>query len=347
MIQKEIESIIQGNNLTEEEMIECMKKIMSGDVTDSQIASFLTALKVKGEAVAEIVGGAKVMREKAEVVELQNYYTVDTCGTGGDKLGTFNISTAVAIIAAAAGIPVVKHGNRSVSSKCGSADVLEALGIKIDLSPEQVEKCVKALNIGFFFAPSFHKAMRFVGKTRKELGFRTIFNILGPLANPANAKAQVLGVFDEALTEPMAEVLKNLGVERALVVHGQDGLDELSTTTETKVTELKEGNIRTYIISPEEFGLERATIDDIKGGTSEDNAKIIKDLFEGQQGHKRDILLLNAAAALYVGKKADSVKIGIDLARELIDSGKAKAKLEEFISFTQEFYLKIDNIPSV
>lgn len=347
MIQKEIESIMQGHHLTEEEMIDCMKKIMSGDVTDAQIASFLTALKVKGEAVTEIVGGAKVMREKAEVVELQNYYTVDTCGTGGDKLGTFNISTAVAIIAAAAGIPVVKHGNRSVSSKCGSADVLEALGVKIDLSPEQVEKCVKTLNIGFFFAPSFHKAMRFVGKTRKELGFRTIFNILGPLANPANAKAQVLGVFDEALTEPMAEVLKNLGVERALIVHGEDGLDELSTTTETKVTELKEGHMMTYTIRPEDFGFERATIEDIKGGTAQDNAKIIKDLFDGQKGYKRDILLLNAAAALYVGKKVDHLEEGIKLAKETIDSGKAKAKLKEFIDFTQNFYLKIENIPSV
>lgn len=346
MIQTKIESIIQGNHLTEEEMIECMTKIMSGDVTDTQIASFLTALKVKGEAVSEIVGGAKVMREKAEVVELQNYYTVDTCGTGGDKLGTFNISTAVAIIAAAAEIPVVKHGNRSVSSKCGSADVLEALGIKIDLSPEQVEQCVKTLNIGFFFAPSFHKAMRYVGKTRKELGFRTIFNILGPLANPANAKAQVLGVFDETLTEPMAEVLKNLGVERALVVHGNDGLDELSTTSKTKVTELKDGFIQTYTITPETFGFERATIDDIKGGTAEDNATIIRDLFDGAKGYKRDILLLNAAAALYVGKKVNDLIEGIKMAEEIIDTGKAKAKLEEFISFTRSFYINIENIPS-
>lgn len=347
MIQKEIESVIQGNHLTEEEMINCMTKIMSGNVTEAQIASFLTALKLKGESIPEIVGGAKVMREKAEVVELQNYYTVDTCGTGGDKLGTFNISTAVAIIAAAADIPIVKHGNRSVSSKCGSADVLEALGIKIDLTPEQVESCVKTINIGFFFAPSFHKAMRFVGKTRKELGFRTIFNILGPLANPANAKAQVLGVFDKALTEPMAEVLKNLGVERALVVHGYDGLDELSTTTETKVTELKDGVIHTYTIHPEDFGFEIATIDDIKGGTAEDNAQIIKELFNGQKGYKRDILLLNAAAALYVGKKVENLQDGIELAKELIDSGKAKAKLEEFVEVTNGFYIKVESIPSM
>ncbi len=334
MIQKSIESIMNGVSLSEEEMIDCMTKIMSGDVTEAQMASFLTALKVKGESVAEIVGGAKVMREKAEVVELQNYYTVDTCGTGGDKLGTFNISTAVAVITAAAGIPVVKHGNRSVSSKCGSADVLEALGIKIDLTPEQVEKCVKETNIGFFFAPNFHKAMKYVGKTRKELGFRTIFNILGPLANPANANAQVLGVFDEKLTEPMAEVLKNLGVERALVVHGMDGLDELSTTSDTKVTELKDGELNTYIISPQELGFKKAEIEAIKGGLAEENAEIIRGLFRGDKGFKRDILVLNAAAALYVGKKADSLKEGIALAEEILDSGKAEEKLKEFVKFS-------------
>lgn len=215
MITKEIENIILGNSLTEEEMISCMTQIMTGEISDSQIASFLTALKAKGEAVSEIIGGAKVLREKAEVVELQNYYTVDTCGTGGDKLGTFNISTAVAILAAAGGVMVVKHGNRSVSSKCGSADVLEALGVKIDLLAEEVKECVKEINLGFFYAPNYHKAMKYVGKTRAELGFRTIFNILGPLVNPANAKAKVLGVFSETLTEPLAQVLKSLQVEKS------------------------------------------------------------------------------------------------------------------------------------
>lgn len=337
MINKDIENIIAGQDLSEEEMIECMTQIMSGEVTDSQIASFLTALKVKGEAITEIVGGAKVLREKAEVVELQNYYTVDTCGTGGDKLGTFNISTTVTFIAAAAGITVVKHGNRSVSSKCGAADVLEALGVKIDITPEQVEACVKSINIGFFFAPTFHKAMRFVGKIRKELGFRTIFNILGPLVNPAHANAQVLGVFDGQLTEPMAEVLKNLGVERALVVHGLDGLDELSTTTDTKVTELKDGMITTYILQPESFGFERATISDIVGGNASDNAFIIQEILNGQKGFKRDIVLLNAAAALYVGRKVESLQEGITLAEEIIDSGKALEKLESFIKMTNSF----------
>lgn len=337
MLGSNLEKVISGADLNEEEMIECMTQIMNGEVSEAQMASFLTALKSKGEAVSEIVGGARVLREKAEAVELQNYYTVDTCGTGGDKLGTYNISTAVAFIVAAAGITVVKHGNRSVSSKCGSADVLEELGIKIDLEPHQVEKCVKEINIGFFFAPIFHKAMKYVGKTRKELGFRTIFNILGPLANPANAKAQVLGVFDERLTEPMAEVLKNLGVKKALVVNGKDGLDELSITTETKVTELKDGKITTYIIKPEDYGFIRATIEDIQGGTAKDNANIIRELFNKKSGPKRDILILNAAAALYVGNKVNSITEGIELAKEIIDTYKAKEKLDEFIRVSNSF----------
>lgn len=334
MINKEIETIISGKSLTEEEMINCMTQIMSGDITETQIASFLTALKAKGEAITEIVGGAKVMREKAEAVELQNYYSVDTCGTGGDKLGTFNISTTVSFIAAAAGVTVVKHGNRSVSSKCGAADVLEALGVKIDLTPAQVEACVKEINIGFFFAPTFHKAMKYVGKTRKELGFRTIFNILGPLVNPAHAKAHVLGVFDESLTEPMAEVLKNLGVERALVIHGMEGLDELSTTTKTKVTELKDGSINTYWVKPEDYGFKRATVKDIEGGNAQENAEIIRSILKGEKGFKRDIVLLNSAAALYVGKKAENLEEGISLAKEMIDSGKAYEKLETFVKLT-------------
>lgn len=334
MIGKTIEKVIGGVDLTEEEMIECMTRIMSGEVTEAEIASFLTALKIKGEAVSEIVGGVKVLREKAEMVEIQNYYKVDTCGTGGDMLGTYNISTAVAILAAAAGVTVVKHGNRSVSSKCGSADVLEALGVQIDLTSKQVEECVKNIGIGFFYAPSFHKSMKYVGKTRKDLGFRTIFNILGPLANPAYANAQVLGVFSPMLLKPMAEVLKELGVERALIVHGMDGLDEISTSGPTQVAQLKNGEIETYTLKPEDLGIPRATIEDIKGGDAIENAQIIRRLFEGETGPKRDILLVNAAAALYVGKKVNSLEDGVKMAEIIIDSGRALNKLNEFVEET-------------
>jgi anthranilate phosphoribosyltransferase len=309
---------------------------MSGEATEAQMASFLTALKAKGESIEEITGGARVMREKAEAVELQNYYTVDTCGTGGDALGTYNISTAVSIIAAAGGVTVVKHGNRSVSSKCGSADVLEELGINIELSPEQVTQCVKDIGIGFLFAQKFHSAMRYVGKTRKELGFRTIFNILGPLANPANANAQVLGVFDRSLVYPMAEVLRELGLNKAMVVHGEDGLDEITISGNTYVCELNDGKLSEYTITPEEFDLARATVKDILGGDKTVNAQIIRDLLNGQTGPKRDILLLNAAAALYVGEKATSLNDGITKAAELIDSGKAFKKLNELIEKTRE-----------
>ena len=290
---------------------------------------------MKGETAEEITGGAKVMLKKAERIALENLYTLDTCGTGGDCSGTFNISTAVAFIAAASGIHVVKHGNRSVSSRSGSADVLEALGVNISLLPKQVEECVKVQNIGFLFAPTFHKAMRHAAGTRKELGFRTIFNILGPLTNPANAKSQVLGVFDEKLTEPLAKVLANLGVEHAMVVHGMDGLDEITITGETKVTEVKNGDINTYYITPEEFGIKRATRNDILGGDAIENAEIIKNILIGEKGPKRDIVLLNSGAALYVGKKAKSLQEGINYARELIDGGYALDKLNNYVEYTR------------
>lgn len=335
MLHENIQKMMTGVDLTEVEMMESMTKIMSGEITESQMASFLTALKMKGESVAEIVGGARVMREKADRLELQNFYTVDTCGTGGDHFGTFNISTATAIVTAAAGVKVVKHGNRSVSSKCGSADVLEALGARIDLTKEQVGSCVEQEGIGFFFAPLFHQAMKHVGKTRKELGFRTIFNILGPLANPANANAQVLGVFDEKLLEPMANVLLNLGVERAMVVHGREGLDEISISGETDVVEIKDGKLTRYVISPETFGLEKADIETIKGGGAVENAQIIRDIFQGEMGPKKDILLLNAGAALYVGKKVDTLAEGVALAKDMIDSGKALEKLNSFVQLTR------------
>lgn len=335
MLSKAINKLINKESLSEEEMILALDEIMEGRATDALVGSFLTALTIKGETIEEITGGAKVMRQKAEKIDLDSLYTLDSCGTGGDMAGTFNISTATAFICAAAGIPVVKHGNRSVSSKCGSADVLEALGANIMLMPNEVEDCVKSQGIGFLFAPSFHKAMKNVVKPRKELGFRTIFNILGPLTNPAKAKTQILGVYKENLTEPIARVLQNLGVEHALVVHGMDGLDEITITRETKVTELKNNSINTYTITPEDFNLSRGEVRDIVGGNAEDNANIIKELFKGDKSKKRDILLLNSGAALYLGKKANSINEGIEMAKEIIDSGLAERKMNDYIEYTR------------
>lgn len=329
-----VSKVINGSHLTESQMIEAMETIMEGRASDAIAAAFLTALRMKGETVEEITGGAKVMRAKAEKIDLGDIFTVDTCGTGGDGANTFNISTAVAFICAAAGLPVVKHGNRAVSSKSGSADVLEALGVNIALTPVQVEKCVREQNIGFLFAPTFHKAMKHAIGVRKELGFRTIFNMLGPLTNPANARGQVLGVFNPDLTEFMAEVLKNLGVERALVVHGMDGLDEITITDRTKVTELKDGKLNTYYIEPSDFGMELHPKKDIVGSDSLFNADIIKSVFAGEKGAKREIVVINAGAALYVGKRAETIAEGIKIAEEIIDSGKALKKLEEFTVFT-------------
>ncbi len=336
MLKAAVHKLISQKDLTEEEMIEAMNEIMEGEAQESLIASFLTALAIKGETIEEITGGAKVMRARAHRLELQDMYTIDTCGTGGDNSGTYNISTAVAFVAAAAGAPVAKHGNRSVSSKSGSADVLEALGVKLSLGPEEVQKCMEEIKLGFLFAPMFHTAMKHAIGVRRALGFRTVFNLLGPLTNPAFAKAQVLGVFDEGLTEPMAQVLKNLKVDRALVVHGMDGLDELTVTAETKITELNQGEIKTYYISPEEFGLSRCSLADISGGEAWENANIIKRLLNGEKGPKRDILLLNSGAALYVARIAESIASGIALAEELIDSGAAQKKLEAYIAYTQK-----------
>jgi anthranilate phosphoribosyltransferase len=332
-----LNQVIIGQDLSEDQMISYMNEIMSGEKSDIEIASFLTALKIKGEAVSEIVAGARVLREKAAPIDMGNLETIDTCGTGGDSSGTYNISTAVAIVSAAAGVSVVKHGNRSVSSQCGCADVLEACGVKIDLTPDQVKVCVDELQIGFLFAPTFHQAMRHVGPIRKDLGFRTIFNILGPLANPANAKAQVVGVFDESLTQIFAQVLKELGLNRALVVHGKDGLDEITITDETFVTELKDGYIHSYIINPESYGLKRAPMESIVGGDVTLNAKILKSVLSGELGPKRDILLLNSGAALYVAGKVDTIEAGIELAAKTIDEGLAIAKLEAFIAKTVSF----------
>ncbi len=336
MIRDAISRLLKMESLTEKQMMDAMNDIMEGKGSDILISSFLTGLRIKGETAAEITGGAKVMRNKAEKMDISDLYTLDTCGTGGDRSNTFNISTAVSFVAAAAGIYVAKHGNRSVSSKSGSADVLEILGANITLNPKQVEKCVRDINIGFFFAPSFHKAMKYAIKTRKELGIRTIFNILGPLTNPAHANAQVLGVFNPDLTEVMAEVLDNLGVERALVVHGMDGLDEISLADETKVTELKDGIIKSYFITPEQFGINRAVRKEVEGGEKEENAQIIKDIYSGVKGPKRDIVVLNAGVALYVGKKANSIQEGIEKSKDLLDSGKVMEKLNEFVEYSQK-----------
>lgn len=332
-----LEKVIAGNDLTEGEMMTYLGEIMSGDKSEAEIASFLTALKIKGESVSEIVAGAKVLREKAAPIDMGGLETIDTCGTGGDSTGTYNISTAVAIVAAAAGVPVVKHGNRSVSSKCGCADVLEAAGVKIDITPEQVKECVEGIDIGFLFAPTFHSAMRFVGPTRKALGFRTIFNILGPLANPANATSQVVGVFDERLTTIYGEVLKELGLKRVMVVHGKDGLDEITTTDETVVTELKDGTLTSYTIKPEDFGIERAKMEDLVGGETQLNVEILEAVLKGEKGAKRDILLLNAGAAFYIAEKTATIEEGITLAGKTIDDGLAYKKLEEFIEKTNMY----------
>ena len=328
MIKEAINLTVQGKSLTEAQMIGAMKDIMEGNATDAQIGSFLTAMRMKGETVDEITGAARVMREKVRAIKAPPY-TVDTCGTGGDMSHTFNISTTTAIVVAACGVSVAKHGNRSVSSSCGSADVLEALGIRIDLEPGKVEQCLEETGFGFMFAPLFHPAMKFAIGPRKEMGIRTVFNILGPLTNPAGAQRQVLGVFSDRLTEPMAQVLSNLGVTHAFVVHGEDGLDEITNTDRTRVTELNEGKVETYYISPEEFGFKKTGKKDLVGGSAAENAKITTDILEGQKGPKRNIVLMNAAAALIAGNKAEGFHEGVEKAGKAIDSGDALKKLNE------------------
>lgn len=336
MLKFAIDKVIKHENLTESEMIRAMNIIMEGKATESQIGGFLTALRMKGEILEEITGSAKVMRDKALTINMENDYTIDTCGTGGDGANTFNISTVVAFVAAAAGVMVFKHGNRSVSSKCGSADVLESLGVNIHLHPLDVQQCAKQLNIGFMFAPDFHQAMKHAIGPRRELGVRTIFNILGPLTNPAKVKGQILGVFDEKLTNVMAGVLQALGVERAMVVHGLDHLDEITITTKTKVSELKDNKIIDYYIDPREYDFPLANSSDLIGGSSRKNADIIINILKGEKGPKRDIVLFNAGAAIYVGKQAHSLKEGISKAKEVIDKGLALDKLNQLIHLSQE-----------
>ena len=331
MIQNAIERIINRENLTEEEAAQLMAQLMEGEATDAQIGALLTAARMKGETADEIAGFARAMRRKATRVETSREPLIDTCGTGGDGSHTFNISTTAAFIAAGAGAAVAKHGNRSVSSRCGSSNVLEALGVRIDAPPERVGQCIDEVGIGFLFAPTFHSAMRHVAGPRREMGVRTFFNIVGPMTNPADAKRQLLGVFDGAWTEPMATALGKLGSERAMVVHGAGGLDEISTTGPTRVSELRNGAVETYEMEPLEYGIRRAEMSDLKGGDADENARILRAVLDGEEGPARGIAVLNAAAALKTAGVADSVKEGIERARESIRSGAAKGALEGLI----------------
>ena len=311
-----------------------MLDIMSGNASDSQIGAFLTALAMKGETSSEIAAFASVMRKNAvKITPKGNGMLVDTCGTGGDGRNTFNISTAAAFVAAGAGATVVKHGNRGVSSRCGSADVLEALGVKIDIAPERVREIIDANGIGFLFAQSHHPAMKYAGRARTEIGIRSFFNLAGPLANPAGADAQLLGVYDESLTEKIADVLRILGTKKAMVVHG-DGYDEITTTGITTVSELKNGFVKTYSLDASDYGFVKADAESLLGGDALFNAGIIKSVLDGEEGPKRDIVILNAASAIYLAEKAESIEAGIKYAEKSIDSGKALEKLENLIALT-------------
>lgn len=335
MIQEAIRKAVEGVHLTEDEAAAAMEAIMEGEATPAQIAAFITALRIKGETVDEIAGCARVMREKAAKITPRRTPLVDTCGTGGDDANTFNISTAAAFVAAAAGAAVAKHGNRSVSSRCGSADVLEALGVRIDLTPDAVRECIDQVGIGFLFAPLFHSGMRHAVGPRKEIGIRSVFNVLGPLTNPASAQAQVVGVYDAALTEPLARVLGRLSVREAYVVHGQPRLDEISISGETQVSHLKDGEVHTFRIRPEDAGLKTWPAETIAGGDAQHNAAIIRSVLKGKEGPQRDVVLLNAAAALLVAGLAKDLMDGVARAAESIDRGRAYEKLEALIEFTR------------
>lgn len=326
MIREAIEKVVSKIDLSEKEMREVFDEIMSGKATHAQIAAFITALRMKGETIDEITGAAKVMREKAIHIHVGET-TVDTCGTGGSGINTFNISTTAAFVVAGCDLKVAKHGNRSASSQSGSADVLEALGVKLDIGPDIVSECIQEVGIGFMFAPLFHNAMKYAIEPRREIGIRTIFNILGPLSNPANAASQVVGVYDAKLTEVLAHVLKNLGASRVFVVHGMDKLDEITITAGSKITELKDGKMRTYYITPEKFGMKRASLKNIEGGSAKENAEIVLSILKGELGPRRNIVLLNAAAAIISAFKARNFKEGIKIAADSIDSGHALDKL--------------------
>ncbi|MBT9148709.1 MAG: anthranilate phosphoribosyltransferase [Dehalococcoidia bacterium] len=353
MIKEAIARIVEGSDLTIAEAAKVMAEIMQGKATPAQLGAFITALRIKGETAAEIAGCARIMRENAIRVKPQRADLVDTCGTGGDGSGTFNISTTVAFVAAGAGLGVAKHGNRSVSSRCGSADLMQALGVRIDLSPVQVAHCIDEVGIGFLFAPALHPAMKYAAAVRQEIGLRTIFNLLGPLANPARVRRQLLGVYSAHLTVTLAEVLHAMGSEHAFVVHGADGLDELSTTGINRVSELRfdplgqascpsNGQVRTYDLDPQELGLPPARLSDLAGGDLEENAEITREVLAGQKGPRRDVVLLNAAAVLTVGGKARDLREGLAQAAQSIDSGKALEKISELVEMTCSFHSRYE-----
>ncbi len=334
MIKEVIAKLVKGEDLTKNEAGLVMEEIMTGQALPAQIAAFLTAMRIKGETIDEIVGAAEVMRKYATKIKTRHPVILDTCGTGGDEAHTFNISTVAAFVVAGAGVAVAKHGNRSVSSKCGSADLLKSLGVNIEVEEDIVSKCLDEAGIGFLFAPKLHKAMQYAIGPRREIGIRTIFNILGPMTNPAGATHQLLGVYDAVMTRPIAQALGELGSKHALVVHGCDGLDEVTTTGKTQISELKSGRVKTYEVSPKDFGIKKAGPQDLKGGDPSENARIAMDILGGEKGPKYDIVILNAGCAIYASDKAASIKEGIKSAGESIESGAAVGKLENLKEIT-------------
>ena len=336
-IQQALKAVIAKQDLSEEQMHGVMSDIMTGKTTDAQIGAFLIGLSMKGETIEEITASAKVMRSLATAVEISaTNHLVDTCGTGGDGLGLFNISTASAFVVAAAGGQVAKHGNRSISSKSGSADVLESAGVNLAISPELIGRCIDEIGVGFMFAPAHHSAMKHAIGPRKELAVRTIFNVLGPLTNPAKAPNQVMGVYDKNLVEPIANVLKGLGSHHVMVVHSKDGLDELSIADDTYVAELKDGVVSTYTVNPADFGLSVGNLDDIAVNGATDSLAMINDAFAGKQGAAKDIVALNAGAAIYVSGLADSLKTGVEKANQILSNGGAQRKLEEYVAASNQ-----------
>jgi anthranilate phosphoribosyltransferase len=349
MIKSAIAKLVEGQNLEEHEMIDVMNQIMGGEATPAQIGAFVTALRMKGETIPEIVGAARVMRAHATPIQVGDVVDIDrddinidretildTCGTGGSGTRSFNISTTVALVVAACGAKVAKHGNRSVSSACGSADVLEQLGVKLDITPEQVADCIDRIGVGFLFAPALHGAMKYAIGPRREIGIRTIFNILGPLTNPAGANRQVLGVYREELVEPLAEVLLSLGCRRGFVVHGSDGMDEITLTGSTKIAAIGGGAIEVQEITPEQFGFKRCRLSDLQGGDAEQNARIVSDILDGKKGPQRDVVVLNGAYALVAAGLAADVDSGIEMMQQAIDQGAGREKLNALIRISNQ-----------